>query len=217
MTLLLRALVDVGPGRGAERLSWAACSGGGKAPTTLYTLTTEAPDPGAMTRTVNAGQAVTIGTPLLSKELRGVRVPVQVSPTDVQYVSDLQWVDTPDRLFQALLEETVRRTTNRVVLDPRQAALDPGLVVTGELERFGYDVPSGQAMVVYDASLSTAGGTRTETRRFTASVPADGTARSVATALNQSREPGRNRGRQLDRQFEQLGEALRGLLEHILR
>ena len=93
-----------------------------------------------MTRTVNAGQAVTIGTPLLPKELRGVRVPVQVSPTDVQYVPDLQWVDTPDRLFQALLEETVRRTTNRVVLDPRQATLDPGLVVTGELERFGYDV-----------------------------------------------------------------------------
>lgn len=185
MTLLLRALV-----MSALAAALSGCMGGllggGKAPTTLYTLTTDAPDPGAMTRTVNAGQAVTIGTPLLSKELRGVRVPVQVSPTDVQYVSDLQWVDTPDRLFQALLEETVRRTTNRVVLDPRQATLDPGLVVTGELERFGYDVPSGQAMVVYDASLATAGGTRTETRRFAASVPADGTARSVATELNQA-------------------------------
>jgi cholesterol transport system auxiliary component len=158
--------------------------GGGKAPTTLYTLTAEAPDPGPMTRTVNAGQAVTIGVPLLSKELRGVRVPVQVGPTDVQYVADLQWVDTPDRLFQSLLEETLRRTTNRVVLDPRQAALDPGLQVTGELERFGYDASTQQATVVYDASLSTAGGTRTEARRFIASVPADGTARSVATGLN---------------------------------
>ena len=137
-----------------------------------------------MTRTVNAGQAVTIATPLVAKELRSIWVPVQVSATDVQYVADLQWVDTPDRLFQALLEETLRRTTNRVVLDPHQAALDPGLQVTGELERFGFDQASGQAVVVYDASLSTAGGTRTEARRFVASVPADGTARSVATALN---------------------------------
>jgi cholesterol transport system auxiliary component len=185
MTLLLRAVVTT-----ALAAALTGCMGsllgGGKAPTTLYTLTTQAADPGTMTRTVNAGQAVTIGTPLLSTELRSVRSPVQVTPTDVQYVSNLQWVDTPDRLFQALLEETVRRTTNRVVLDPRQATLDPGLVVTGELERFGYDVSSGQAMVVYDASLATAGGTRTETRRFAAAVPADGTARSVATGLNQA-------------------------------
>jgi cholesterol transport system auxiliary component len=158
--------------------------GGGKTPTTLYTLTSDATDPGAMNRTVNAGQAVTIAMPILPKELRTVRVPVQVTPTDVQYVANLQWIDTPDRLFQSLLEETVRRTTNRVVLDPRQATLDPGLQVTGELERFGFDRAAGQAIVVYDASLSTAGGTRTETRRFIASVPADGTARSTASALN---------------------------------
>ena len=184
MTLLLRAVVTT-----ALAAALGGCMGmlgGGKAPSTLYTITTQAADPGTMTRTVNAGQAVTIGMPLLSKELRTVRAPVQVTPTDVQYVPNLQWVDTPDRLFQALLEETVRRSTNRVVLDPRQATLDPGLVVTGELERFGYDASSGQAMVVYDASLATAGGTRTETRRFTAGVPADGTARSVAAGLNQA-------------------------------
>ena len=29
-----------------------------------------------------------------------IRVPVQVSPTQVEYVKDMQWVDTPDRLFQ---------------------------------------------------------------------------------------------------------------------
>jgi len=158
--------------------------GGAKAPATLQTLTPEAPDPGPGTRTAAAGQSVTIAVPLVPKELRTTRVPVQVTPTDVQYVADLQWIDTPDRLFQSLLEETVRRTTNRVVLDPRQATLDPGLQVTGELERFGFDRASGQAMVIYDASLSTAGGTRTETRRFIAAVPADGTARSTASALN---------------------------------
>jgi cholesterol transport system auxiliary component len=158
--------------------------GGGKPPATLQTLTAQAPDPGPVARAVNAGQAVTIGTPTVPKELRTVRVPVQLNATDIQYVTNLQWVDTPDKLFQDLLEETVRRTTNRVVLDPAQPSFDPGLVVTGELQRFGYDAASGQAVVVYDASLSTAGGSRVEARRFTASVPSDGTGPSVGPALN---------------------------------
>ena len=160
--------------------------GGAKAPTTLQTLTSEAADPGPVQRTVNAGQAVTISTPVVSKELRTTRVPVQVTPTDIQYVANLQWVDTPDRLFQGLLEETVRRTTNRVVLDPHQTMLDPGLLVAGELQKFGYDASTGQVVVVFDGSLSTEGGSRVETRRFIASVPADGSARSVGPALNQA-------------------------------
>jgi cholesterol transport system auxiliary component len=160
--------------------------GGGKPPTTLQTLTAEAADPGPMTRAVNAGQAVTIATPVVSKELRTVRVPVQLTPTDIQYVTNLQWVDTPDRLFQDLLEETLRRTTGRVVLDTRQSSLDPGLLVTGELQRFGYDAAARQVVVVYDATLSAGGGGRVETRRFTAAQPADGTALTVGPALNRA-------------------------------
>jgi cholesterol transport system auxiliary component len=160
--------------------------GSSKGPTTLQTLTPEAADPGPMTRTVSAGQAVTIATPFVSKELRTTRVPVQLTPTDIQYVANLQWIDTPDRLFQDLVEETVRRTTNRVVLDPHQSNLDPGLLVTGSLESFGYDASSGQVVVIYDAALSTEGGSHVETRRFTASASADGTARSVGPALNQA-------------------------------
>lgn len=174
---------------GAALLS--ACSlggllGGGKAPATLQTLTTEAADPGAIQRTVNAGQAVTVGTPTIPKELRTTRVPVQLGPTDIQYVTGLQWVDTPDKLFRSLVEETIRRTTGRVVLDTSQATLDPGLVVTGQLQRFGYDSASGQAVVVYDASLSTEGGSRVENRRFVANAPADGTGPTVGAALNRA-------------------------------
>jgi cholesterol transport system auxiliary component len=158
--------------------------GGGKPPATLQTLTPQAPDPGPVARAANAGQTVTIGTPSVPKELRTVRVPAQISPTDIQYVTNLEWVDTPDRLFQDLLEETVRRTTQRVVLDPNQPSLDPGLMVTGQLQRFGYDATTGQVVVIYDASLSTGGGNRVEARRFTAMVPSDGTGPSVGPALN---------------------------------
>ncbi len=160
--------------------------GGGKPPVTLVTLTPEAAEPASMSRTVTAGQAVTIATPTVRKELSAVRVPVRISATDVQYVANLQLVDTPAHLFAGLVAETVRRTTGRVVLDPSQATLDPGLQVSGELQKFGYDTATGQVSVSYDGSLSTAGGSRVETRRFTATAPADGTAATVGPALNRA-------------------------------
>jgi cholesterol transport system auxiliary component len=175
----------------ALAVALGACSlggmlGGGKPPTTLVTLTPEAPEPAQIIRNAAAGQAVTILTPTTGRELNAVRVPVQVNPSDVQYVADLQLVDMPARLFQNLLSETVRRTTGRVVLDPEQTTLDPGLTVAGQLQRFGYDAATGQVIVQYDASLSTAGGARVETRRFTATAPADGTATTVGPALNRA-------------------------------
>ena len=169
----------------------SACSlggmlGGGKPPTTLVTLTPEAPEPAQIVRTAAAGQAVTVTVPTVGRALGTVRVPVQATPTDVQYVANLQLVDTPARLFQGLLSETLRRTTNRVVLDPSQTTLDPGLTVTGALQRFGYDAATGQVIVQYDGSLSVAGGNRVETRRFTATAAADGTSATVGPALNRA-------------------------------
>jgi cholesterol transport system auxiliary component len=158
--------------------------GGGKAPATLQTLTPEAPDPGNITRTAGAGQALTIETPVISNELKTVRVPVQISPTEVQYVTDLRWVDTPDRLFRNLLEAVVQRTTDRVVIDPSQSGLDPGLTLHGELERFGYEAQRGEVVVAYDCTLAAPGGSGVQTRRFIATAPADGTASSVGPALN---------------------------------
>ena len=43
---------------------------------------------------------------------------------------------------------------------------------------------AGTVVVRYDGALSSAGGTRVQTRRFEASVPADGTAATVGPALN---------------------------------
>lgn len=187
MRLMTRTLAPIALAAALAGCSLGGLLGGGtKAPATLATLTPEAPDPGPIARTANAGQAVTVEVPTVPKELREVRVPVQITPTDVQYVTGLQWVDTPDRLFQNLLEETVRRTTTRVVLDPNQAGLDPGIVVHGQLQRFGYDAQTRQAVVVFDGSLSTAGGKQVETRRFTAMAPADGSGASVGPALNRA-------------------------------
>jgi cholesterol transport system auxiliary component len=160
--------------------------GGAKTPPTLLSLTPQAPLPADSTRSASAGEAVTIAIPVIGKELRTVRVPAQVGNNEVAYIENLQWVDTPDRLFQDLLAETVRRTTGRVVLDPKVTALDPGVLVSGQLHRFGYDAAEQAVIVRFDGALATAGGTRVETRRFEARVPSMSDAASVGAALNQA-------------------------------
>ena len=168
----------------AAALSLASCFGGQKVPPTLLTLTSAAPAPASIARSAAAGEALTIDVPVIPRELSTTRVPALVGPTAVAYIEDLQWVESPDKLFQDLLQETVLRTTNRVVLDPRQPTLDPGVLLSGTLTRFGYDTATRSVVVRYDGALSSAGGTRVETRRFEASVPADGTAATVGPALN---------------------------------
>ena len=184
MSLLLRLSAPI-----ALALSLSAClgsllGGGAKTPPWLLTLTPQAPAPASIDRTAGAGEAVTIELPVVPKEIRVNRVPVHQGPIAIAYVKDLTWVDTPDKLFQDLLTETVTRTTNRVVLDPRQSSLDPGVTVTGNLSRFGYDSQEGAVIVRYDAAMSRSGGAAVTTRRFEARAPADGTASTVAPAIN---------------------------------
>ena len=186
MRVWMRIAAPVALALGLAGCTLGGLLGGGKTPAWLLTLTPEAPAPGEFARSAAAGETVTIAVPVVPKELRSVRVPAQSGPTTIAYIKDLQWVETPDRLFQNLVAETVTRRTNRVVLDPNQSALDPGLLLTGQLSRLGYDEQEGAVVVRFDGALSTAGGTRVETRRFEARAPADGTASSVGPALNRA-------------------------------
>ena len=165
----------------AASLALAGCFGGAKVPPTLLTLTPSAAEAG-IDRTAAASEAVTIELPVAAKEIRQVRVPVLEGPGQVTYVKDLQYLESPDRLFQQLLSETVKRVTGRVVIDPKQTGIDPGTRVSGVLQRFGHDTATARVIVIYDAT-ATRGGT-VQTRRFTASAPADGTAATVGPAIN---------------------------------
>jgi cholesterol transport system auxiliary component len=171
----------------ALALTMSSCMGllgGAKTPPWLLTLTPQATAPASIARTAGPGEAVTIEAPVIPKEIRTNRVPVHSGPIAIAYVENLTWVDTPDRLFQDLLTETTTRMTNRVVLDPKQSTLDPGITVSGNLSRFGYDAGERVVIVRYDAAMSRAGGAAVTTRRFEAREPADGTASTVAPAIN---------------------------------
>src|SRR5512139_1333838 len=184
MSRMLRVSAAVALALGLSGCMGGLLGGGGKAPPWLLTLTPQAPAPENIARTAGPGESVTIDTPVIPKEVRTTRVPVHEGPIAIAYVQDLTWVDTPDRLFQNLLTETVTRMTNRVVLEPNQSTLDPGLTVSGHPTRFGYDAQEGMVIVRYDAPLSRSGGTAVTTRRFEAKQPADGTAATVGPAIN---------------------------------
>ena len=183
MNMLMRAAAAVSVVLAA---SGCALLGGAKAPKNLMTLNATAPTPGPIARSGNAAETVTVEDPIVAKEIRTTRVAAQTGSTVIAYIKDLTLIDTPDKLFKNLVAETILRTTNRVVLDPRQSSLDPGLLVSGRLTDFGYEGGQGTVLVRYDAALSIAGGTRVDTRRFEARAPADGTAATVGPALNQA-------------------------------
>src|SRR5205807_209528 len=109
--------------------------GGGKPPATLVTLTPEAPAPAQMVRDAAAGQSVTIEVPTVPRELTFVRVPVQLTPTNVQYVANLQLVDTPNRLFQPLQRERPGRWNGSDSGASPQPRGEPGRARCSALDR----------------------------------------------------------------------------------
>lgn len=162
----MRAMVLLG----AAALSLSGCVslGGGKAPPILLNLTAATTIAANDVRSAGAGEAITIAVPVAPQAIATNRVAVSDGPVAIAYVKDAVWVEPPARLFQRLLSETVAAKTGRVVLDPRQYALDPGLQLTGQLKSFGIDAKTQQAVVIYDAAISRDKGKRLETRRFEA-------------------------------------------------
>ncbi|HEX6376421.1 MAG TPA: ABC-type transport auxiliary lipoprotein family protein [Allosphingosinicella sp.] len=158
---------------------------GAKPPPTLMRLTSDV-QPGTSSRTAASGAAITVVPPSVPAELQTPRVPVRTGTTQVAYVKDAQWVESPNILFARLLSATIAGRTGRVVLDPKQFTFDPGQRLTGTLQAFGLDADTNEAVLVYDAAISR-GKESVETRRFEARVPVAALdAASVPAALNQA-------------------------------
>ncbi len=165
-------------------LALAGCSLGGKAPAVLLTLTPQSTLPAAADTAASAATAIAIGKPVVPQSLDTTRIPVTTSATDLAYLKDAYWVDTPDSLFRSLLIETVGARTGRTVIDPVQVTFDVNTLLNGQLLNFGLDAQRMEAVVTFDASLSKNAG-QIVTRRFEVRVPvAVADRQSVAPALN---------------------------------
>ncbi|WP_156679404.1 ABC-type transport auxiliary lipoprotein family protein [Sphingomonas profundi] len=169
-------------------LPLAACiSFGAKPPAQLLALTADSVPASGAARTARDGETVIVYVPTVPQELSTARVPVRAGPTSVAYLKDAQWVDAPNRLFRDVLAQTLAARSSRVVLDPRQAALAPGMRLGGRLIAFGLDAPTNNAVAIYEATLARGEKRPVETRRFEARVPVSAqTVAAVAPALNQA-------------------------------
>lgn len=168
-------------------LALAGClSFGSKPPPYLLTLTAAQSVAPATSRTAPASEAITVVPPTVPQALDSNRVPVTTGDTAVAYLKDAQWVETPNALFGRLLGETIAARTGRVVLDPRQFSFDPGIRLTGQLQRFGVNSDTMEVVAIYEAALAR-GEDRVETRHFETRVPVAAIdVATVAPALNQA-------------------------------
>lgn len=170
----------------AAALLLAGCSFGPKVPATLMRLSAVSAPAPAAGRTGATAQALTVVPPTVTQELATQRVPVRTGTTQVAYLKDAQWVETPAIMFARLVSDTVAARSGRIVLDPKQFTFDPGQRLTGTLRSFGLEADTMQAVVVYDAALAR-GTDQVETRRFEARVPVAAIdSASAASALNQA-------------------------------
>ena len=160
---------------------------GGKTPEKLIGLSSNAAIPAGQMVTAPSASAIMVMLPSVPRAFATSRVAVRDSTGAFTYVTDATWVDSPGRMFQALLSETIAARTGRLVLDPGQFVSEPDGRLTGALIEFAIDSARHEAVVTYDANLAATDGSTISKRRFSATAPIGKIdSNSVAPALNEA-------------------------------
>jgi cholesterol transport system auxiliary component len=177
----LRALAGA-----AMLLALGACVGlgGPKPPPVLFNLTPVQVVAVGTSTTGKPADAILVLEPETDRRLAAQRVPVQVADGQVAYLADAMWVERPARLFRALVAETLRAKSGRLVFEGEVPGA--GVRLAGRLSEMGYDARSQSVVVRYDALRTTSKGDVTA-RRFESVVPGvSATAAAVGPALNRA-------------------------------
>jgi cholesterol transport system auxiliary component len=145
---------------------------GAEPPESLLTLSSTASAPagsgsGRVTSAEGSAGAIAVLTPEVPAKLNVLRVPVQISDTEIAYLQNAFWVEKPARLFRRLIGETLRTRTDALVLDTDDTPTLAGQFVRGTLLDMGFDAPTSSVVVRFDAIRSDEDGTVTS-RRFEA-------------------------------------------------
>jgi cholesterol transport system auxiliary component len=125
--------------------------------------------------------------PETDAHLAVLRVPVQVDDANIAYLQGATWAERPARLFRALLAETLRVKTGRLVVEDSQSSVPvTGTRLSGRLITMGYDARSGSVVVRYDA-MKTGPKGELLTKRFESVMPGVAPlAAEVGPALNKA-------------------------------
>ncbi|WP_448582235.1 ABC-type transport auxiliary lipoprotein family protein [Thermaurantiacus sp.] len=134
-------------------------------PAALLTLSPSPPAtaPAALPK-VDETRAVTLLAATAPARLQTVRIPVQISATEVQYLKGAIWSEPPAQLFVRLIGDTLA-SAGIAVLDRRVTGKAAPRVLGGELVAFHVEAGgTAVARVRFDATLASPDGIRQ--RRF---------------------------------------------------
>lgn len=171
----------------ALTLALSGCLGlGGKAPEQLISLAPASSAPAGPATTATMAEAIVVMDPEADRSLDMLRVPVRVNAATIAYLKDVAWVEKPARQFRALLAETLRSKTSRLVVEDGDFDIVGRTLVSGRLLAMGYDAPSQSVIVRMDVQRQDKQGAIVS-RRFEAVVPGVAAkAAPVASALGQA-------------------------------
>jgi cholesterol transport system auxiliary component len=159
---------------------------GGKAPKMLIGLTADKVAAAGPIAGGKIGEALVVLDPTTDRRLEVLRVPVQVTSSEIAYLKDANWVERPARLMRRLLAETIRAKGQRLVLEANDDMAGARQTLSGRLIDMGYDARSQSVVVRFDAMRSDSKGS-VEVRRFESVIPGiSPTPVSVGNALNRA-------------------------------
>lgn len=162
---------------------------GAELPDTLLTLTSTTSAPagsGAETGSEGSAGAIAVLTPEVPAKLDVLRVPVNISDTEVAYLQEAFWIEKPARLFRRLIGETLRTRGAAMVLDSDDTPILASQFVRGTLLDMTYDAPTSSVVVRFEA-IRTDGDGKVFSRRFEASEDGvEAEAAAVGPALNRA-------------------------------
>ena len=162
---------------------------GGKPPAQLLAISATA-SPQAGQTVSSAGKPVlAVFAPDVPRKIDTLRVAVQADATSVAYVEKAQWAEPPRQMFRRVLSDTIAADGTTFVADGEQSAILKGRRLAGSLVEFGIDARAREAVVTYDATLTSATPGEAMRQRFTARVPvrkieADRVAGPISEAAN---------------------------------
>ena len=163
---------------------------GSKAPPQLLTISPVALPSDGRSVSSQGLPTLSVVTPDVPRKLDTTRVPVQVTPTTIAYVTDAQWAEPPRKMFARLLIDAIALGGQVFVVSDDQYGMPAGRRLVGELVDFGIDGEAREAIVTFDAVISSADGGTAMRRRFTAraavrDIEADKVAEPISRAANQ--------------------------------
>lgn len=162
---------------------------GTKPPPQLLTISASATPQAGQPMSSAGRQVLSVFAPDVPRALESLRVAVQQDETSIAYVQKAQWAEAPRQMFRRVLSDTIAADGTVFVAGGEQGAVMGARRLSGTLVEFGVDARTREAVVTFDATITSATPGEAMRQRFTARVPvrkieADRVARPINEAAN---------------------------------